>query len=129
MIYVLQNYIEASLNNHDDWRRSIFPAALPASDKRCRHSRCPMPYPSPDHQRSDASFATPPSPPPPQNKNDENQPITTYTGSTLDSGTMAEVITCIPPPKKTTYQICWKIYSPHHHPTKRSREKYDTDNS
>ena len=43
----------------------------------------------------DGSFAAPP-----QNSNNENQPITRQ--FQLGSGTMAEVITCIPPKKRTT---------------------------
>mmetsp|Transcript_29712 Transcript_29712/g.45963 ORF Transcript_29712/g.45963 Transcript_29712/m.45963 type:complete len:408 (-) Transcript_29712:103-1326(-) len=72
-----------------------------------------VPYPQTSAQirssivASDASFATPP--PPPQNKNDENQPITRQI--LLGSGTMAEVITCIPPKKTTSPDMLENIFS------------------
>jgi len=74
-----------------------------------------VPYPQTSAQirssivASDASFATPPPPPPPQNKNDENQPITRQI--LLGSGTMAEVITCIPPKKTTSPDMLENIFS------------------
>ena len=74
-----------------------------------------VPYPQTSAQirssivASDASFASPPPPPPPQNKNDENQPITRQI--LLGSGTMAEVITCIPTKKTTSPDMLEHIFS------------------